>query len=64
MGRGNQLEGARAGYAYLHSVVDGFSGLAYTEALPDEKATTTIAFWTRARALAATAITASATTSS
>ena len=46
-----KTKGARAGYVYLHSVVDGFSGLAYTEALPDEKATTTIAFWTRARAL-------------
>lgn len=29
--------GAKRGYAYLHSVVDGFSRLAYTEPLGDEK---------------------------
>ena len=34
--------GARVGYTYLHSAVDGFSRLAYTEALDDEKAVTTI----------------------
>ena len=38
------------GYIYLHSAVDGFSRLAYTEALPDEKASTAIAFMHRARA--------------
>jgi len=42
--------GARAGYVYLHSIIDGYSRLAYTEALPDEKAATTIAFYARARA--------------
>jgi transposase InsO family protein len=42
--------GARAGYVYLHSVVDGYSRLAYTEHLPNEQATTTIAFLHRARA--------------
>lgn len=42
--------GARAGYVYLHSAVDGFSRLAYTEHLPDEKAVTTIGFFHRARA--------------
>jgi transposase InsO family protein len=42
--------GARGRYVYLHSAVDGFSRLAYTEHLPDEKATTTVAFWSRARA--------------
>lgn len=41
--------GARAGYVYLHSVVDGFSRLAYTEALDDEKAITAIGFMHRAR---------------
>ncbi len=41
---------ARAGYVYLHSIVDGFSRLAYTEELADEKATTTIGFFHRARA--------------
>ena len=42
--------GAKAGYVYLHSAVDGFSRLAYTEHLPDEKAITTIGFFHRARA--------------
>ncbi|WP_192753398.1 IS481 family transposase [Actinopolymorpha pittospori] len=41
---------AKAGYVYLHSAVDGFSRLAYTEHLPDETATTTIGFFHRARA--------------
>ncbi len=41
--------GVQAGYAYLHSAVDGFSRLAYTEALPDETAATAIAFLRRAR---------------
>ena len=45
-----KTKGARAGYVYLHSAVDGFSRLAYTEHLPDEKATTTIGFFHRARA--------------
>ncbi|MFE9789506.1 IS481 family transposase [Nocardia salmonicida] len=42
--------GARAGYTYLHSAVDGYSRLAYTEALADEKAVTAIEFVHRARA--------------
>ena len=42
--------GAKTGYTYLHSAVDGFSRLAYTEALEDEKAVTTIGFFARARA--------------
>jgi transposase InsO family protein len=41
---------AKAGYVYLHSVVDGFSRLAYTEHLPDETAATSIGFFHRARA--------------
>ena len=40
----------RVGYTYFHSPIDGFSRLAYTEALPDEKAATVIGFWGRARA--------------
>ncbi|KOV67906.1 IS481 family transposase [Streptomyces sp. MMG1121] len=40
----------RGGYVYLHSAVDGYSRIAYTEALSDEKATTAIAFMHRARA--------------
>jgi transposase InsO family protein len=42
--------GAKAGYVYLHTMVDGYSRLAYTEHLPDEKAITTIGFFARARA--------------
>ncbi|WP_157126516.1 IS481 family transposase, partial [Nocardia mikamii] len=41
--------GARAGYVYLHSAVDGYSRLAYTEALDDEKACTAVGFVHRAR---------------
>lgn len=33
-----KAKGARAGYVYLHSAIDGYSRLACTEALPDEKA--------------------------
>jgi transposase InsO family protein len=44
-----KVAGARAGYVYLHSAVDGFSRLAYTEALPNETAATAIAFLSRAR---------------
>ncbi len=42
--------GVRAGYVYLHSAIDGFSRLAYTEALPDETGRTAVGFWARARA--------------
>ena len=42
--------GARAGYIYLHSIVDGFSRLAYTEPLADEKGATAAAFLARAKA--------------
>jgi transposase InsO family protein len=42
--------GAVGGYVFLHSAVDGYSRLAYTEALDDEKASTAIAFFARARA--------------
>lgn len=45
---------AKRGYVYLHSAVDGHTRLAYTEALPDEKATTAIGFLHRARAWFAT----------
>lgn len=44
-----KAKGARAGYVYLHSAVDGFSRVAYTEHLPNEQAATTIAFLHRAR---------------
>jgi transposase InsO family protein len=45
-----KARGTRAGYVYMHSAVDGFSRLAYTEHLSDEKAATTIGFFCRARA--------------
>ena len=41
--------GAKAGYVYLHSIVDGFSRLAYTEPLADEKGETAAAFLARAK---------------
>ena len=41
--------GAKAGYVYLHSIVDGFSRLAYTEPLADEKGETAAAFLSRAK---------------
>jgi transposase InsO family protein len=44
-----KTRGGRARYTYLHSAIDGYSRLAYTEALPDEKARTAIAFTHRAR---------------
>ncbi|GLY39613.1 IS481 family transposase [Amycolatopsis sp. NBRC 101858] len=45
-----KTRGQRPRYTYLHSAVDGFSRLAYTEALPDETARTAIGFVHRARA--------------
>ena len=42
--------GAKRGYTYLHSAVDGFSRLSYTEPLTDEKGTTAAAFLARAKA--------------
>jgi transposase len=41
--------GARAGYIYLHSIVDGFSRLAFTEPLDDEKGVTAAGFLARAK---------------
>lgn len=38
----------KIGYAYVHSAVDDYSRLAYTEVLPDEKGATAAAFWARA----------------
>jgi transposase InsO family protein len=40
----------RAGFAFIHSAVDGYSRLAYSEVLADEREGTAIAFWRRARA--------------
>lgn len=41
--------GAQRGYVYLHSAVDGFSRLAYTEPLADEKGHTAAGFLARAK---------------
>jgi transposase InsO family protein len=41
--------GAKPGYVYLHSAIDGFSRLAYTEPLADEKGATAAAFLARAK---------------
>ncbi|WP_188945033.1 IS481 family transposase, partial [Nakamurella endophytica] len=41
---------AKAGYDYVHSLVDDHSRLAYSEVLPDEKGTTCAAFLDRAAA--------------
>ena len=41
--------GTRAGYTYLHSALDGFTRLAYTEAHDNETAATAIGFLHRAR---------------
>jgi transposase InsO family protein len=38
----------RIGYHYIHSAVDDYSRLAYSEILPDETGATAAAFWTRA----------------
>jgi transposase InsO family protein len=47
--RSARNNGVKIGYTYLHSAVDGFSRLAYTEALDDEKAATAIGSMHRAR---------------
>jgi len=44
-----KTRGARAGYVYLHSAIDGHTRLAYTEALENEQASTAVAFLDRAR---------------
>lgn len=44
-----KTRGARAGYAYLHSAIDGHARLAYTESLENEQAATAVAFLNRAR---------------
>ena len=41
---------AAIGYAYVHSAVDGYSRLAYSEVLTDEQGPTAAAFWHRAQA--------------
>jgi transposase InsO family protein len=38
------------GYCYVHSAIDAYTRLAYSEALDDERAATAVAFWCRAQA--------------
>lgn len=38
----------KVGYAFVHSAVDGYSRLAYSEVLADEQGVTAAAFWRRA----------------
>jgi transposase InsO family protein len=38
----------RGGYAYVHSAIDGYSRLAYSEVLADEQGPTAAGFWLRA----------------
>jgi transposase InsO family protein len=40
----------RLGYAFVHSAIDGYSRLAYSEVLDDEQGRTAAAFWQRAAA--------------
>ncbi|WP_350353341.1 IS481 family transposase [Microbacterium sp. A8/3-1] len=44
-----KTRGARAGYVYLHSAIDGHTRLAYTEALENVQSATAVAFLDRAR---------------
>jgi transposase InsO family protein len=44
----------KVGYAFVHSAVDGYSRLAYSEVLDDEQGTTAAAFWQRAAEFFAT----------
>jgi len=47
-GRGNAPDHSGVGYAYVHSAVDAFSRVAYSEVLDDERGETCAAFWNRA----------------
>jgi transposase InsO family protein len=47
-GRPSKRRGA--GYAYLHTAIDDYTRLAYTEVLADESGATAAAFWRRAEA--------------
>lgn len=47
---GNRKRHHGVGYAYLHDAVDGYSRVAYSEILENERTATAAGFWTRARA--------------
>jgi transposase InsO family protein len=48
-GKVKDHKSTKVGYAYVHSAVDGYSRLAYSEVLGDEQGATAAAFWRRAR---------------
>ena len=52
-GRG-KVKRAKVGYAFVHSAVDGYSRIAYSEVLADEQGVTAAEFWTRAAMFFAT----------
>jgi hypothetical protein len=47
-GRSEDVRGRGNGYGYVHTALDDHSRLAYSEVLPDETASTTVAWWRRA----------------
>ena len=47
-GRADAPRRQQVGWTYIHSVVDDYTRLAYSESLPDEKAETVVGFFTRA----------------
>jgi transposase InsO family protein len=47
-GNANNPRRTRVGYAFIHTAIDSYSRVAYSEVLPDEKAVTAIGFWQRA----------------
>lgn len=49
-GGGRRRGRPRLGYAKIHSAIDAYSRLAYSEVHGDETATTAIGFWRRAKA--------------
>jgi transposase InsO family protein len=52
-GRG-KTKWAKVGYAYVHSAVDGYTRIAYSEVLANEQGPTAAEFWARAAAFYAT----------
>jgi transposase InsO family protein len=49
-GRRNKHGNPLRGYHFLHTAIDGYSRMAYSELLPDERKETAAAFWVRANA--------------
>jgi transposase InsO family protein len=49
--RSYQRRQAAIGHAFVHSAVDGYSRIAYSEVLADERGPTAAGFWARARAV-------------